>query len=130
MLCYEQICSSPNNLLTDVPIDYTIYIWKIIANPAIMAAEERVQVVQGLTVGLEVYRSGYPVPTRSDITWRLPDSSIVSENDPGMTLQDSGRRLILSNVQASQAGQYTCSVTVSQNSESVGIRLEVVGEYR
>ena len=95
-----------------------------------MAVEERVQVVQGLTVGLEVYRSGYPVPTRSDITWRLPDSSIVSENDPGVTLQDSGRRLILSNVQASQAGQYTCSVTVSQNSASVVIRLEVVGEYR
>ena len=78
-----------------------------------MAAEETVGVVQGLTVELEVYVSGYPVPTSSHIEWYYPDNTQVFDTDTGVEFQDGGRRLILSNVQTRQAGLYDCVVVLS-----------------
>ena len=80
-----------------------------------MAAEETVGVVQGLGVELEVYVSGYPVPTSSQITWSDPDGSELSDAIAGVDLQEGDRRLILSNVQTQQAGQYECTVVLSTN---------------
>ena len=82
-------------------------------NPAIMAAEETIGVVQGLSVELEVYVSGYPVPTSSQITWYYPNDTRISDTDTGVGFQDGGRRLILSNVQTQQAGLYDCTVVLS-----------------
>ena len=78
-----------------------------------MAAEETVGVVQGLAVELEVYVSGYPIPTSSQITWHDPSGDEISDSDPGVEFQDGGRRLILSDVQAHQAGLYDCTVVLS-----------------
>lgn len=78
-----------------------------------MAAEKFIDVVQGLTAELEVYVSGYPVPTSSHITWYYPDGSEVSATDTGVEFQDGDRRLILSNVQSQQVGLYECVVLLS-----------------
>ena len=97
-----------------------------------MAAEETVGVVQGLTVELEVYVSGYPEPTSSQITWYRPDGEVVMATHLGVTFQDSEHRLILSNVQPQQAGSYECSVILSlfpYMGASTSILLEVYGEF-
>ena len=96
-----------------------------------MAAEETVGVVQGLTVELEVYVSGFPMPTSSQITWYHPDRSVISNNDPGMVFQDGGRKLIISNVQSTQAGLYECEVLLSPSPPMfamTSIMLQVYGE--
>ena len=101
------------------------------ANPAIMAAEGIVGVVQGFTVELEVYVSGFPLPTQSSITWQLPDGTKVMSTDFGVTFQGGGRRLILSNVQPAQAGSYQCSVVISLSpymGATTSIQLDVYGE--
>jgi hypothetical protein len=100
-------------------------------NPAIIAAEETVGVVQGLTVELEVYVSGNPTPTSSHITWYYPDLSELSNDDPEVVFQDGGRRLILSNIQPQQAGVYECAVVLSSDpymGATTFIMLEVYGE--
>ena len=97
-----------------------------------MATEETVEVVQGLTAELEVYVSGYPVPTESHMYWYRPDRSEITSTDQGVSFQNSGRRMILSNVQLSQAGLYECEVVIS-TSPYMGtlttIQLNVYGEY-
>ena len=101
-------------------------------NPAIMAAEDTVGVVQGLSVQLEVYVSGFPTPTSSHITWYRPDLSEISNDDTGVVLQDGGHRLILSNVQPEQAGSYECTVVLSlvpYMGAVTSILLEVYGEF-
>ena len=101
------------------------------ANPAILAAEEAVSVVQGLTVELEVYVSGFPLPTESSITWQYPDGTPVMNTDFEVQLQGGGRRLILSNVQPARAGTYQCSVVISLSpymGASTSIQLDVYGK--
>lgn len=96
-----------------------------------MPAEGTVGVLQGLTVELEVYVSGNPTPTSSQITWYRPDQSVISNSDTGVVFQDGGRRLILSNVQPHQAGVYECEVVVSLDPYMVAVTsilLEVYGE--
>ena len=90
-----------------------------------MAAEETVSVVQGLSVELEVYVSGYPLPTESGITWQCPDGTIIRNTDFGVSFQGEGRRLILSNVQQAQAGLYQCTVATSAGAEFTSILLDV-----
>ena len=88
--------------------------------------------VQGLTAELEVYVSGYPVPTESSMYWYRPDRSEIMSSDQGVSFQDSGRRMILSNVQASQTGLYECEVVISSSpymGASTTIQLNVYGEY-
>ena len=100
-------------------------------NPAIMAAEETVGVVQGLSVELEMYVSGYPVPTDSQITWYHPMEHEILDSHSGVEFQDSKRRLILSNVQPEEAGLYTCKVVLSLQpymGATTSIQLNVYGE--
>ena len=91
--------------------------------------------VQGLTAELEVYVSGYPVPAEHHMSWyRISSDGSKSEimsSDQGVSFQDSSRRMILSNVQASQAGLYECHVDISfapPMYASTGILLNVFGE--
>ena len=96
-----------------------------------MVAEETVSVIQGLTVELEVYVSGFPLPTESNITWLYPDGTIVMNSDFEVQLQGGGRRLILSNVQPARAGTYQCYVVNSLSpymGASTSIQLDVYGE--
>ena len=96
-----------------------------------MAAEERVEVLQGETAELEIYVSGFPFPTQSAITWLCPNQSMIASSDPGVTFQDEGRKLILANVQANQAGLYQLSVVISYApymGSSTQIQLDVHGE--
>ena len=83
------------------------------ANPAILAAKETVSIPEGGTVELEVYLSGYPVPTESNITWWYPNGSTILNTDFGVMFQGEGRKLILSNVESEQSGSYQCSVITS-----------------
>ena len=97
-----------------------------------MAAEGTVGVVQGLTVELEVYVSGYPKPVGSGITWQHPNQSVIMNTDGGVVFKDGRRRMILSSVQPQQAGLYTCTVVISispYRGASTGIQLDVYGEY-
>ena len=87
--------------------------------------------VQGLTAELEVYVSGFPEPTERHLTWYRPDGSEIMSSDQGVSFQDSGRRMILSNVQASQTGLYECDVLISASpymGASTTIQLNVYGE--
>ena len=84
--------------------------------------------LQGQSAELEVYVSGYPVPTESDISWQHPDGSPISSSDEEVVFQERGRKLILSNVQANQAGLYRCSITISSMSASTEIQLQVYGK--
>ena len=90
-----------------------LLLFSSVVNPAIMAAEETVGVLQGLTVELEVYVSGYPVPSSSQITWYNPRGDEISGIDAGVQFQDGRRRLILSDVETEQAGLYECTVVIS-----------------
>ena len=110
-----------------------IYIYVLLStvNPAIVAAEETVSVVQGLSVELEVYVSGYPLPTESGITWEHPDGTIIRNTDSGVSFQGGGRRLILSNVRQAQTGLYRCTVVISYSpymGSTTYIQLDVYGE--
>ena len=64
-----------------------------------MAAEEAVVVTQDQSVELEMYVSGYPIPTGSHITWYHPMEHEIVEYHSGVEFQDNKRRLILLNVQ-------------------------------
>lgn len=95
-----------------------------------MPVKERVSVMQGLTVELEVYVSGYPTPSGAQITWQRPNQSVIMDSDEGVEFQDDRGRLILSDVQPWQAGPYVCHVFVSLSpyqSSKVEIHLEVYG---
>ena len=66
-----------------------------------------VGVIQGGSITLEVYISGYPTVRSTDIHWyRL--NPMRQEITSGATFQDSRRRMILRSVQASAAGAYEC----------------------
>lgn len=96
-----------------------------------MAAEETVGVVEGLTVQLEVYVSGYPSPSSSRIRWYYPNGAQIADDDVGVRFLESKRRLVLSNVRSQQAGVYTCDVVISvipYMGASTEILLEVYGE--
>ena len=98
-----------------------------------MAALETVGVVQGLTAQLEVYISGFPTPTSSHITWYDPSGTDITDTrPPGVTFQDSGRRVVLASVQPQQAGLYECTVVLSPvpyMGATTSILLEVYGEF-
>ena len=96
-----------------------------------MPADDSVSVVQGLTVELEVYASGFPTPTSSHITWYYPNGNEILDT-AGVAFQDSKRRLILSNVQPQQTGMYECDVIISAFpflGASTSIQLNVYGEF-
>ena len=120
------------NFLAIKHISFTpLHTYNHVVNPAIMPAEDSVGVVQGLTVELEVYVSGYPKPTSSHITWYYPNSGEISDTDTGVEFQDSSRRLILSNVQPEQAGLYECVVILSASpymGASTSIMLNIYGK--
>ena len=77
-----------------------------------MATKEIVEVLQGSSVELEVYVSGYPVPTDLNITWEGPDLKEISDSDDSVDFHDGHRRVTLSNVQLHQAGLYTVTVSL------------------
>ena len=113
--------------------NHALYSLTHAVNPAIVAAEDTVEVVQGLTAELEVYVSGYPIPTESRMTWYRPDFTILTSSDQGVSFQDGGRRMILSNVQVSQAGLYECEVVITLSPRMDAftmIQLNVYGEYK
>ena len=96
-----------------------------------MPAEGTVGVLQGLTVELEVYVSGYPVPSSSQITWYYPRGGEISDGDAGVQFQDGHKRLILSDVETEQAGLYECTVVVSLDpymGAETYIQLDVYGK--
>ena len=79
-----------------------------------MAVKKRVEAVQDQSVALEVYISGYPVPTGSQITWHYPNHTvIVGSVETGVKFEKGRKRLILSDVQPEQAGLYSCLMEVS-----------------
>ena len=109
-----------------------IYIyWHNAVNPAILANAETVSVAQGQTAELEVFVSGYPVPVESDITWQHPNGSLISSSSAGISFQEGGRKLVVSNVQANQAGMYRVTVVISFSpymGQSTFIQLNVHGK--
>ena len=97
-----------------------------------MAAQEGpIGVVQGSSAVLEVYISGYPLPTASQITWHRPEGYPVTASDEGVQFQEGHRRLVLSNLQPHQAGVYVCEVISSSpphRRASTRIELDIYGK--
>ena len=76
--------------------------------------KKRVEVVQDQSVALEVYISGYPVPTGSQISWHYPNHTvIVGSIEAGVKFEKGHKKLILSDIQLEQAGLYSCQVELS-----------------
>ena len=79
-----------------------------------MAVKKKVEVVQDHSVALEVYVSGYPIPTGSQITWHYPNHTVIVESiEAGVKFEKGRKKLILSDVQPEQAGLYSCQVEIS-----------------
>ena len=94
-----------------------------------VAVNSTVGVIQGNSITLEVYISGYPTVQGTDIHWyRLNPTR--QEITSGATFQDSRRRMILHNVQASDAGTYECEAINqrSMHNASARIQLQVYGK--
>ena len=97
-----------------------------------VAVNSMVGVTQGNSITLEVYISGYPTVRSTNIHWyRL--NPMRQEVTSGVTFQDSGRRMILRNVQPSAAGTYECEATITHIGSqilrgSARIQLEVYGK--
>lgn len=115
--------------LQSMPI-FFYYATLVTANPAIMAAQKEVGVVQGSSAVLEVYISGYPMPHTADqIRWHRPGGYIVTESDEGVEFREGRRILVLSDLQSQQAGMYMCEVELShQRRASACIRLDIYGK--
>ena len=98
-----------------------------------VAVNSTVGVTQGNSITLEVYISGYPAVRSTNIHWyRL--SPTRQEVTSGATFQDSGRRMILRNVQPSAAGTYECEATIPLFGNQIlrglaRMQLQVYGEY-
>lgn len=103
----------------NVPIATRVLTLNIViaVNPAIMATKEKVEVLQGSSVELEVFVSGYPIPTELNITWKGPDFREISDSDDSVDFHDGHKRVTISNIQLCQAGLYTVMVSLPFQSE-------------
>ena len=115
------------------PCSYAHILLLLLANPAIMAVKQTVEVMQDESVELEVYVSGYPIPTGSHITWYHLDYSVdeSAQEARQVRFQNHHKKLILSNVQPEQAGVYICRVQISISpylGTKVEIHLQVFGK--
>lgn len=67
--------------------------------------------IQGQSVALEVYASGYPTLW---VTWYYPNhSAIMGHIDEGVKFAKDHKKLLLFDVCPEQAGLYSCRVEVS-----------------
>ena len=108
--------------LLSVNVSLLLYL----GNPAVVAVNSTLGVIQGGSITLEVYISGYPTVRSTNIHWyRLNPTR--QEITSGATFQDSRRRMILRNVQASAAGTYECEATNPLRG-SARIQLQVYGK--
>ena len=86
------------------------------------------KVIQGQSVALEVYISGYPTLW---IMWHYPNHSAIMEHiDEGVKFEKGRRKLVLSEVHPEQAGLYSCRVKVSLDpymGAEAEIQLQVFG---
>ena len=97
-----------------------------------VAVNSTLGVIQGGSITLEVYISGYPTVRSTNVHWyhlNLTRQEITS----GATFQNSRRRMILRNIQASAARTYECEATIplfgSQKLRgSARIQLQVYGK--
>ena len=100
----------------------------LLANPAIMAARKRVKGIQGQSVALEVYASGYPTLW---VTWHYPNhSAIIAHIEGGVKFAKGQKKLLLFDVRPEQAGLYSCRVEVSLDpylGAEAEIQLQVFG---
>ena len=118
-----------DNSVTSLPVNTVFSLSSNTVNPAILAVEKSVSVLQGSTAELEVHVSGYPIPTNSQITWYYPNDNVVLDTDTGVEFQDGGRKLKLSNVQPQQAGLYDCEVVLSHMNAITTIELNIHSKY-
>ena len=80
-------------------------------NPAVCPVSSSVGITQGLSTTLEVYISGYPPVRSTNVHWyRLNPTR--QEITSGATFHDSRRRMVLTDVQRSDAGMYLCEATI------------------
>ena len=94
-----------------------------------IAVNSTVGVIQGNSITLEVYISGYPTIQGTDIHWYHLNPT-RQEITSGATFQDSRRRMILHNVQPSDARTYECEAINqrSMHNASARIQLQVYGK--
>ena len=97
-----------------------------------VAVNSTVGVTQGNSITLEVYISGYPTVRSTNVHWYHLNPT-RQEVTSGATFLDSGRRMILRNVQTSAAGTYECEATIPLlGSQILGgsarIQLQVYGK--
>ena len=89
--------------------------------------------VEGQTVQLEIYASSYPLLGSGQLTWYRPNGSAISGEDADIF--DRGKRLVLSDIRAGDAGLYRCEAAfiffgTTYLSASDSIQLNVYGESK
>ena len=94
-----------------------------------IAVNSKMEVTQGNSITLEVYISGYPTVQRTDIHWYQLNPT-RQEITSGATFQDNRKRMILHNVQVSDAGMYECEAIIPRlgRNASARIQLQVYGK--
>ena len=83
------------------------------------------RIMEGTTAALQVYVSGYPLITSSQIHWYRPNGTEIVEGQA--SFEDGRRTIVLSEVQSIDEGLYRCEVTTSYGSSSTSIQLDVYG---
>ena len=94
-------------------------------NPAILPVNTVLRVMEGTTAMLQVYVSGYPFVTSSQIHWYRPNGTEILEGHA--TFQDGRKTVILSELQSTDEGLYRCEITTTYGNRSTLIQLDVYG---
>lgn len=101
-------------------------------NPAIAPENDYIEAMAGGQIELKVFVSSAtgPIP-ESQITWREPNGNVLEDDQAGVEIHTTGRRLILSGLTTSHSGTYNCTAILSialLRHASTTIELSVFGE--
>ena len=80
--------------------------------------------MQDTNVTIAVYVSGYPLVMSEQIHWYRPNGTEITEDGD---FKDERRSLVISVVQLSDAGVYTCGVNTPYGNHRTTIQLDVYG---
>lgn len=104
---------------------------KFVDNPAVMPVRNVVITQEGRQTQMEVYVSGYPLPTGNLIQWFRPNDEEIFENEPNVMFVNSRKTLVLTNIQLADFGMYRVKVSLGLGlfpfTRSTGIFLDVQG---
>ena len=94
-------------------------------NPAILPVNRVLRIMEGTAATLQVYVSGYPLVTSSQIHWYRPNGTEILKGHA--TFRDGRKTMVLSELQSADIGLYHCEIITSYGNRSTSIQLDVYG---